>query len=516
MAVSIPSPSGRFFSTSFSSLVHSSSTLTNFRPENMRKYFVRIENNHHVPPGTPGHGFNGYLDIRVNEKDVLASQSHSVIMLQAAAKLLGQDPNKIYDLVQRDLNNNNPNKDQETGIFGFPAHYDMNGKRVSARNPVAQVSQARNADGAPKYKLTLQLATLATKVLFSNSTMPGKKPQAIGVEYLKGKSMYRADPRSSKAGNGQLGRAYATKDIIISGGTFNSPQLLKLSGVGPKEELAKFGIPLVVDLPGVGTNLQDNYEIGVISHATTEFISSGPQCTYGQGQDPCFEVWNQTGKGPYVRGPLDSIMLKTSKARYGERDLFMWGDAGAFRGFWPQGANQGYANLDPPTTFGFSMAKMHPSGRLGTVNLRSADPRDVPEINFRFFEDADGDSDLQAMAEGIEFGRKVFDSVGAPIGPFVETDPCAGNRTCDVKDWIRTQAWSHHATSSCAIGGDNDTMAVLDSRFRVRGVSGLRVVDASSFPRVPGAFPVVPTFIISEKASDVILEDARAKQRRTK
>jgi choline dehydrogenase len=76
-----------------------------------------------------------------------------------------------------------------------------------------------------------------------------------------------------------------------------------------------------------------------------------------------------------------------------------------------------------------------------------------------------------------------------------------------VKQVIKEQAWSHHATSTCAIGSDHDPMAVLDSKFRVRGVTGLRVVDASSFPRTPGAFPVIPTFMISLKAAEVILAE---------
>lgn len=112
------------------------------------------------------------------------------------------------------------------------------------------------------------------------------------------------------------------------------------------------------------------------------------------------------------------------------------------------------------------------------------------------------------MKEAIEFARKLFDAVPAPLGPFNETDPCTG-RKYGVKEHIRTQAWSHHATSSCAIGGEKDRLAVLDSEFRVRGVKGLRVVDASVFPRIPGAFPVLPTFVVSEKAADVILKEAR-------
>ena len=472
--------------------------------QNMVNYFKRLENNHYVPAGTPGHGFNGYLDISLNDPEYLKSQPEAMKILQAAAKQMGDDPEKILELVRKDLNNNSPDHDQQTGVFGFPGHMDTMGRRISARHAVDLVVNASNADGTKKYNLTVQTNTLVTKVILDYNVNYGR-PRATGVEYLQGISMYSADPRYNASSNGTPGKAWATKEVIISGGTFNSPQILKLSGIGPAEELEKFNITVYVDLPGVGANMQDNYEMGVIAQASQNLTTTGPICTWGAtADDPCLALWRE-GKGPYATGPLDAIMVKTSKAAYNERDLFMWGMPGAFRGFWPPTPD---VPIDPPSTFGFSMAKIHPQSRKGTVMLRSTDPRDVPEINFRFFED-NAESDLNAMAEGIEFGRKVFDSITAPLGPFTEQDPCQDGKECDVKEHIKTQAWSHHATSSCAIGADDDSMAVLDSEFRVRKVDGLRVVDASAFPRIPGAFPVLPTFMLSEKAADVIIDGGK-------
>lgn len=203
-------------------------------------------------------------------------------------------------------------------------------------------------------------------------------------------------------------------------------------------------------------------------------------------------------------------MLKTSKAAFNERDLFIFPlPGGYFRGYWPASVN--LVPSDPPSTFDFSMVKMHGNGRVGTVKLASKSPRDVPLINFHFFEGPGAGADLQAISEGIDVGRKVFADLtaeGSDLAPFTETSPCTGNESCDVKAHVRAQAWSHHATSSCSIGGDKDPMAVLDSKFRVRGTKGLRVVDASAFPRTPGGFPVLPTFMLGMKASDVILQDA--------
>jgi choline dehydrogenase len=119
-----------------------------------------------------------------------------------------------------------------------------------------------------------------------------------------------------------------------------------------------------------------------------------------------------------------------------------------------------------------------------------------------------GLKDLEAMAEAVDFARSALKTVEAPWGPLVENFPCVnGSGTCDVIETVRAQTWSHHATSSCAIGADGDPLAVLDSEFRVRGTKGLRVVDGSAFPRTPGAFPVIPTFTLSEKASEVIARD---------
>jgi len=258
-------------------------------------------------------------------------------------------------------------------------------------------------------------------------------------------------------------------------------------------------------LIGVGTNLQDNYEISVIADAVHNFTNNGPVCTPGVAGDPCLALWQQ-GTGPYTFGQLDSIQYKTRNAVYGERDLFIWATTYPFRGFWPA-ETVNVIPTDPPSVFSFNIAKINSRSRLGTVLLASANPRDTPDINFRFFEDEDAEEDLTAIAESIEFRRGIFASLrnDSNIRPFTENMPCNRNSGCDTKQFIREQAWSHHCSSSCAIGTDDDPMAVLDSKFRVRGVDGLRVVDASVFPRNPGGYPVLPTFIVSEKAFDAIV-----------
>jgi choline dehydrogenase len=102
--------------------------------------------------------------------------------------------------------------------------------------------------------------------------------------------LYSASPRSNGAGPGIPGTASATREVIVAGGAYNSPQILKLSGVGPREELEQFDIPVVVDLPGVGTNLQDHYEVAVQGRTPKDF-SALDGCTFGVQPDPCLKKW---------------------------------------------------------------------------------------------------------------------------------------------------------------------------------------------------------------------------------
>ena len=144
----------------------------------------------------------------------------------------------------------------------------------------------------------------------------------------------------------------------------------------------------------------------------------------------------------------------------------------------------------------------------------------MPDIDFKYFDNGTpgaADRDLQAVAEGVELARRIGHTTGNLMlddlpfgigGKYEEQTPGpnvpAGDAT---KEFIKNEAWGHHASCTCPIGADNDPNAVLDSKFRVRGTTGLRVVDASVFPKIPGFFIVVPIYMVSEKATDVLLAD---------
>ncbi|KAK3381251.1 hypothetical protein B0H63DRAFT_501885 [Podospora didyma] len=447
---------------------------------NWRKILKTIEKNDYLPAGNPAHGYNGWLSTATQDGAWTQNDNSSgVRILKKFTQLIGQDPSAASTLINNDILGDYPNKDQISSLYSMATHSDSKGKRSSPNNYV----RATLADPA-KYPLTLKLHTLATKVLFSNTSagMAHAPPRAIGVEIMTGPSLYKADPKHVPGTKGPITQVYANKEVIISGGAFNSPQLLKLSGIGPKEELAKFGIPLVKDLPGVGENLGDNYE-GSIMALSTQPLNVG----------------------------LTTAIFRTANAANKNRNIYTWCGGFSFEGFWP-----GYPTDYGPNQWECAFVHIGPKSQAGTVKLVSADPQDVPDINFRFFENH-GNQDLLEIVAAANLAREAWAAAASPAAPFQELHPCPGplgkSPNCtdqDQADYFKLQAYSHHATSSCSIGADDDPLAVLDSKFRVRGVNGLRVVDASAFPVVPGAFPSLPTMMLSQKATESILEDAKS------
>jgi len=157
----------------------------------------------------------------------------------------------------------------------------------------------------------------------------------------------------------------------------------------------------------------------------------------------------------------------------------------------------------------WAIIKAHTNNTAGTVRLKSKDPLEPPDIDFHYFEegnDAAGE-DLAAVVKAVKFVR----SMNAGNHKIArEVFPGADVHDDGLAKWIRDNAWGHHASCSCRLGRVDDPNAVVDGRFRVIGTTGLRIVDASIFPRIPGFFIATPIYMISEKAADVIVEDAHS------
>ena len=196
-----------------------------------------------------------------------------------------------------------------------------------------------------------------------------------------------------------------------------------LSGIGPKDELKAHGITPLVDRPGVGKNLQDRYEVGVVCRTIGDFaITRGARFRrpgIGEEPDPLFAEWLR-GSGPYTTNGIAICVTKKSDPTRAEPDLFMFCVPGVFRGYYP-GWTKDIA--DNETQFSWLILKSHTHGRAGAVTLRSRDPQERPHVAFRYFDESSpgADADLDAVVHGIEhvrhINRKVERFIAAELVP---------------------------------------------------------------------------------------------------
>jgi choline dehydrogenase-like flavoprotein len=283
-----------------------------------------------------------------------------------------------------------------------------------------------------------------------------------------------------------------------------------LSGIGPPDVLRRLGIDVRVDLPGVGQNLQDRYEVGVVNRMNFDHwqVLAGAKFSAG---DPQYVEWADKRTGMYATNGTVLAVIKRSARDRPLPDLFCLGLMGLFRGYFPTYSALIAEHLNYLT---WSILKAHTNNRAGEVTLRSADPRDTPVINFRYFEEGDDQSreDLDSVVDGIRFARRL--TARLRTDGLIAAEELPGDQVQsddDLRDYVRHHAWGHHASCSCAIG-PRERRGVLSSDFRVHGTHGLRVVDASVFPRIPGFFIVSAVYMIAEKAANVILQDVQREQ----
>ncbi len=519
----------------------------------MRKYFKKLEKvEYTLPKGTEHtHGHNGYLHMATNPLAIGAQDVKLMSVFAGAAKAFGVDNTELTTAINNvvtfahensinyetdllplnlttaitdamdkmlvaDINNDDPNRDTTKAFAKLPQHMDNTQyRRSTPRDYVYDVATAKTPRGTRKYKLDVALETLATKVVFDTT---GAKPKAVGVDYLFGQSLYRADPRSNHTENGgKPGTVKATKEVIVAGGAFNSPQLLKLSGVGPKKELESFGIPVVLDLPGVGENLQDRLETSVNAEFPTNFTRILACYYLAADGDPCWAQYvdrknKGAEKGNYAsNGVVMGSFFTSSYSEDGEHDLWIGGFPALFNGFYP-GYSSNAATVANKNWWSWLVLKAHTRNHAGTVKLASTNPRDTPIITFHNTYEGlskeEADKDIGALREGMRMAVNFFQHIPDIDGTADVFWPPKEVRDSDdlLDEWIVEEAWGHHASCSNKIGADDDKTAVLNSKFQVRGIDGLRVVDASVFPKIPGIFPVLPVMMLAEKATEDILK----------
>jgi len=476
--------------------------------ENMRTYFEKMENcRHRLFPyrwmaklgfNPTRHGWNGWLQTEKAIPESAFGDETLVKILKksfdAAFKDLGEPLSRIEWFLQGqgDPNDWRLVRKNAFGIRYAPLH-THNHSRLGTRERLIEVQKKH-----PQH-LAIELDALATRVLFDNNQ------RAIGVEYLKGERLYQAH-KNPNQGAGEKREARASREVILSGGAFNTPQLLMLSGVGPSAELGKFGIPVRVDLPGVGTNLQDRYEVGVINRMNFDHWEVLAGAKYAKG-DPQFQEWESKRTGVYTSNGAVLAAIKRSLPERPLPDLFCFALLARFPGYFPSYS----ADIAKLNYLTWCILKAHTNNTAGEVRLDSVDPRARPAVNFRYFEEGNDkeSKDLDSVVEGIKFVRKLTAPLKAKA--LIAEEELPGDKLQsddELRDYVRYQSWGHHASCTCPIGRDSDPMAVLDRTFKVRGTRSLRVVDASIFPRIPGFFIVSSVYMAAEKAADVILREA--------
>ena len=361
-----------------------------------------------------------------------------------------------------------------TDDFNGPQHEGFGYLQLTARNG-RRCSTAVGFLRPARKRANLHVVTRAhaTRILFDGS-------RATGIEYSQ---------------DGARITARAGREVILSGGAINSPQLLQLSGIGPAALLREHGIAMVADRPGVGDNLQDHFNIRLVYRSTVP------------------ETLNDALNNP-LRGALEL-------ARYAfRRDGYLAMGASVVAGFirtdpavaTPDAqvsltlfsADKIGQKLHPFSGFSSIVRLLRPESR-GTIHIKSADPFTAPAIRPNFLH---REKDAATLARACQQLREIMQT--QPMADYVESEYAPGPSVvsdAEMIEFLRNNgATSFHPVGTCRMGADD--ASVVDPRLRVRGFTGLRVVDASIMPTIVSGNTNAPTIMIAEKAADMILEDA--------
>lgn len=371
---------------------------------------------------------------------------------------------------------------QTARAAGFNTTEDLHGEleegfacgevTIDPRGRRASTSRAYLHPAMNRRNLEVTLHALATRVLIENG-------RAVGVEYSEG---------------GRVRQVRAQREVILAGGTYNSPQLLMLSGIGPAHELRKLGIAPIADLPGVGRNLSEH------PHIPVEFDTNAPvtflnQLRFDRAARAVL-AWAILGRGAFATQINCCNVVVRTRPDLAQPDVQLM--CNPIR----MDARLWFPMLTPRQEHRVTadVVILHQRSR-GWVALRSANPLDAPRVQLNLFSEP---SDFEIARRGIRTARRIFatppqaDIIARETrpGPAVQSD-------AEIDAYVRQTAQvTQHPVGTCSMGSGAD--AVVDPQLRVRGVEGLRVVDASIMPTVPGANTNAAVVMIAERASDLI------------
>jgi choline dehydrogenase len=359
---------------------------------------------------------------------------------------------------------------------GATANEDFNGPRQDGVGWY-QVTQrkGRRCSAAAAYlhpvmsrpNLTVHTGALVTRILIEDG-------QATGVDYLR---------------HGELETALADGEVIVCGGAVNSPQLLMLSGVGPADHLIEMGISVHADSPGVGANLSDHPVLPVIW--STPRLRGLWEKTGNAGA----LRWQLTHRGPVASNVAESGGFAHSEPGLPAPDLQLHVLAAPYK-------NQGLA--DPAQRAMTVLVGLVEVRSRGRIRLRSADPRHRPAIDPGYL--SDGGADARALVAGLKMAREFV--TARPMAAICRSEIAPGahiRSDAELLEYVRSSVGTlYHPVGTCAMGSEARWGSVLDPELKVRGIDGLRVVDASVMPTLPRGNTNAPTIAIAERAADLI------------
>lgn len=398
------------------------------------------------------HGIDG--DLLVSDPGSLCDMTQDFIL---AAQGLGHPYNPDF----------NGEHQAGVGVMQHTMGRKDNGRMVRCDAVSAFLSQVLDNP-----RLTVVTDALVTRILIENG-------RAIGVEYNH---------------HGQTLQAHAEREVLIATGTYNTAKLLMLSGLGPADHLREHDLRVVVDLPGVGANLQDHHEVPIIA------ATNRPSGYFGQDKG-----WRM------VRNGLQYILFGTGPVTTTGIESCLFYD--------PDGSERPTIQLycapiiyldrdisSAKPTYGVTLTSclLRPKAR-GSVRLRSANPADKPLIDANFFGHPD---DLRLTLASLRFARQLLAT--KPIGPKIAEELLPGSDIASDEALVeycgRTVKTNYHPSGSARMGPDDDPMAVLDNRMRLRGIDNLRVIDCSAIPFIPSANTNAAALMLGHRAAEIVMD----------
>lgn len=366
--------------------------------------------------------------------------------------------------------------------LGVPYNPDFNGANQRGVGTMQYTTfQKRRYNGVEAFlkpalqtgRLTIQTGCTVSRIIIENGACKG-------VAFVE---------------NGQEKTMYAEREVLLAAGCYNTPKLLMLSGIGPVKHLHELGIDVRLDMPGIGENLQDHHEVPIVA------ATNGHFGYYGEDKG-LRALWNGIQYVALRKGPVTSTGVEA--CAYVDPD---GGNRPTIKMYcvptvYLDGDIKGVKSQDGVT---LNACLLRPKSR-GTVRLASTNPFDKPIVDNNYLAEPD---DLRLEISGLRYAREIL--LSYPIASRISHEILPGKNVTSDEDLAahcrRTVKTNWHPVGTCRMGADNDAMAVLDPKLRLRGITGLRVIDASAMPFIPSGNTNAPTMMLTNRAMSFLIDE---------